>query len=145
MNGDLVVRVVIQAFNDIDLPSRWPIGTLGIQSGSEIHILGKKHTITPECWPCSTPGGHVYSIQDNEPARVGKLRRNPDALSVPGDSGRCFHSHDSVPGRVDLDQALRLLGKTMRRDRGHIQHRDLQPSLDLHIARSRMSRYPPRW
>ena len=39
MDGDLVVCVVIQAFDDINLPSRWPIRTLGIQSGRKMLIF----------------------------------------------------------------------------------------------------------
>lgn len=104
MDGDLVVRVIIQAFDDIDLSAGRPIGTLRAQSGGDnTNVLEMKRTIAPECWPSPTPCGHVYGIQDNEAASIGELAGDADALSVPRD-GRCrLHSHDSIPGGVDLD------------------------------------------
>lgn len=80
----LVVRVVINAFNDVDFTTSWPVGS-----------------ISPEGRPNTTPSGNMNGVHDDQPSGERGLGGNANALACIGNARGCFDSHDSIAVRIN--------------------------------------------
>jgi hypothetical protein len=84
VNGHLVIRVVVHALDYVDLARRRPIGAVG-----------------PERGPRPATRRHMHAVQDNKPAREGKLCLNAHGRAIARNLGRGIDSHNSIASTVD--------------------------------------------
>jgi hypothetical protein len=127
MDGGLIIYVVIDALHYINFSSIWPIGSCGyylnkwatIVQGHFVPLLqnaldqsiglrsskgGLNHLR-----PNTATSGHMYGIQNNQPAIVTLFRGNPYAFPVSLNSRRSFYTHYRISLRVDIDKAIGFL------------------------------------
>lgn len=88
----LVVRVVVDALDDVDLAAHGPI-----------------RAVAPERWPGAAPGRHVHGVEQDEPTGVRVSGCDAHGLPISRDGRRGVDAHDGVPGRVDLGEVRGLL------------------------------------
>jgi len=89
MKRRLVVRVVVDAFNDINLAAGRPI-----------------RSICPEGRPGTTASWHMNRVQNPQARVVGVVSGNADTLTVPGHYGRSLYSHDGCAIGCDLSEVV---------------------------------------